>query len=1049
MTHKSLLTIAVAIAGSVPASSECVEYWWDSARDASMTVPVVDGVADITDFGPRLSPAPHILFMQVVNSEGMRGPISQFFAIGDLAALRKATAVEYWWDNNRSAKRSVPISNGLAEITDFGPTLSPGAHILFMQVLNTDGTRGPISQFFAMGDVATLRQASVVEYWWDHDRSTAMSVPVTNGLAEITDFGAPLGPGLHTLFMQPLYTDGRRGPTHQLFVPVIQAKKDAAGFEYWLDDLYDSRTFLATESGEASFTIDLQDTDPGIHLLSVRPLMKDGSHGALWQRIIVNTPRQTARVAAYRYSINNVTGTVPAQQPWTPDQVLTLPLPETDALCDPASGRFNTDGNRLSLMAGLGTTIVLTPILESGHPMASITETVDLDGSIDRTAIPLAMNRKVALTTPRGELYEAIVMEFDDVAPAYLRPSAACSLRILDANGADVVALQAAAGETVSFLHKSTKYFAVVHHADDAAPAEIDLKLMALPNRVPAPSIAFEAGTVTLGCDDPEATIRYTLDDSEPTAESAEYTGPFDIDRNYPIRAVATVGDMDDSDIARHEPAYFRVEPMAMSYNGRYLTLTNPREGAEIKYALDGGEPTTYSGTIDLPGISAVTAHAEYPYLLDSEELSFTPKYHYDGATATLTAAGRLADAFEWSGTDAIESLAVNGNVNDADFATMRSIASLRSLDLSGATPDGASLPAGALASTALHTVSLPAALTGAGNGIVRDTPQLTSLRWNASTPLTAAMLAEQGNPNLLVYVADKGLAPTSQRNVIDGGLHSDLLQLSAGYPFECPESFTAAKASYTRTFGMTSGMGECAGWETITLPFNVNSFTMSDTGTECAPFATDGSYTLRPFWLYALDENGWRAASTILAHEPYIISLPNNDAYIDGWSLSGPMTFAAENVRIEATEPMPSTNGLRTLTPSFRGENADGALYVLNAYDDSGEYAPGSVFLPGWGDVKPFECYFTAKDSPQRISIFGDILGLEDVFGDRAGGSLVCRVENGALYVLSDRDRTVRVVNTTGAVVRTASLTAGEEARIDGLVHGFYMVENIKICIR
>ncbi len=247
----------------------------------------------------------------------------------------------------------------------------------------------------------------------------------------------------------------------------------------------------------------------------------------------------------------------------------------------------------------------------------------------------------------------------------------------------------------------------------------------------------------------------------------------------------------------------------------------------------------------------------------------------------------------------------------------------------------------------------------------------------------------------------------------------------------------------------MTSGMGECAGWETITLPFNVNSFTMSDTGTECAPFATDGSYTLRPFWLYALDENGWRAASTILAHEPYIISLPNNDAYIDGWSLSGPMTFAAENVRIEATEPMPSTNGLRTLTPSFRGENADGALYVLNAYDDSGEYAPGSVFLPGWGDVKPFECYFTAKDSPQRISIFGDILGLEAVFGDRAGGSLVCRVENGALYVLSDRDRTVRVVNTTGAVVRTASLTAGEEARIDGLVHGFYMVENIKICIR
>ncbi|MBD3392311.1 MAG: hypothetical protein GF418_09605 [Chitinivibrionales bacterium] len=67
--------------------------------------------------------------------------------------------------------------------------------------------------------------------------------------------------------------------------------------------------------------------------------------------------------------------------------------------------------------------------------------------------------------------------------------------------------------------------------------------------RLAAPTITPSRGTfvdaleVTITTDIDNATIRYTLDHSEPTAESDEYTGPFTIDQTTTVTAKAFAGD--------------------------------------------------------------------------------------------------------------------------------------------------------------------------------------------------------------------------------------------------------------------------------------------------------------------------------------------------------------------------------------------------------------------------------------------------------------------------------------------------------------------------
>ena len=117
--------------------------------------------------------------------------------------------------------------------------------------------------------------------------------------------------------------------------------------------------------------------------------------------------------------------------------------------------------------------------------------------------------------------------------------------------------------------------------------------------------------TVTLTCATENATIHYTLDGTEPTAQSAKYEAPVAITKACTLKAVAVKeGNYTDSQVAT---AQFTVKakevvatPVISPNGGEFetsatVTLTCGTDDAQIYYTLDGTTPTTASAAYSQP----------------------------------------------------------------------------------------------------------------------------------------------------------------------------------------------------------------------------------------------------------------------------------------------------------------------------------------------------------------------------------------------------------------------------------------------------------------
>ena len=255
----------------------------------------------------------------------------------------------------------------------------------------------------------------------------------------------------------------------------------------------------------------------------------------------------------------------------------------------------------------------------------------------------------------------------------------------------------------------------------------------------------------------------------------------------------------------------------------------------------------------------------------------------------------------------------------------------------------------------------------------------ITAITWNPNTAIGDEAFGAQTNPNLLLYVKSEAYAPSNVQNVIANGRARKIVLTDAasGNDFNCPEAFTAEEISYTHRYGMTTGIGECRGWETIALPFDVKQFTHESKGT-LIPFKVFSSTSAgKPFWLYRLTASGWQEAANIEANTPYIISLPNNRAYDNDYNLPGVMTFSSSNVTVPVTEVVRSTYGDRTFVANFTSQSASWSIYALNVNNDYSTYSDylpeGSTFIRELRTVHPFEAYMTnsSGNAKQFLPLF------------------------------------------------------------------------------
>jgi len=190
-------------------------------------------------------------------------------------------------------------------------------------------------------------------------------------------------------------------------------------------------------------------------------------------------------------------------------------------------------------------------------------------------------------------------------------------------------------------------------------------------------------------------------------------------------------------------------------------------------------------------------------------------------------------------------------------------------------------------ACTSLVSVQLPATVSTLSPASFVHCSALSAIDWQANAPLLALL---PDNPNLLVYVSDSAYAPSGVGNVVVGGVCSHLTLTDDPIGFYALHDFTAYTAVYRHTYALPTPIDGSYGWETLTLPFDVQLISHETRG-DIAPFAAlddEGFALRRPFWLCGPGETGFRRAAAIDAYVPYLIAMPNHPIYLDEYRLAG-----------------------------------------------------------------------------------------------------------------------------------------------------------------
>lgn len=339
-----------------------------------------------------------------------------------------------------------------------------------------------------------------------------------------------------------------------------------------------------------------------------------------------------------------------------------------------------------------------------------------------------------------------------------------------------------------------------------------------------------------------------------------------------------------------------------------------------------------------------------------------------------------------------------------------------------------------------LQTLEVPATVAYADNvwevtGIAEDAlancSDLAAVIWNPYAQFRATV----SNPNFLLYVSDaKYVAWSDQNAVVDGVAENVVLtDGKEGNDFYCPRSFTAEKITYTHNYTMETGIMEPKGWETIALPFDVQTISHSSAGV-ILPFkkwTTESEE--KPFWLYELTTSGYQEAEGIKANTPYLISMPNNSLYLTDYRIVGEVTFESENVEVKNSSDLNNVKySDRTFVPNFVNKNDD-AILALNVNNDivtNTSEEKGSKFVKGLRQVYPFEAYMTTTSNTRSIDVLDGM-----TTGIRTVKSMAGETSQG-----------VRVYDMRGVLVRSSASRA--DAR-KGLKPGVYVVQGKKMIIK
>ena len=312
------------------------------------------------------------------------------------------------------------------------------------------------------------------------------------------------------------------------------------------------------------------------------------------------------------------------------------------------------------------------------------------------------------------------------------------------------------------------------------------------------------------------------------------------------------------------------------------------------------------------------------------------------------------------------------------------------------------------LGSSKLRSIVVPQTVTEVGKDLFLRAGNLLAVEWNSPADIKADCFNPSSqNGNLLVYVqADANVQYAG--NVIRDGKISQLV-LSDNKPMRVLKPFHADRVSYTRHFSKPTHIGESAGWETLVLPFDVQTV-RSETAGELTPIAISQK-TDHPYWLAEMGSDGnFTPATAIKANVPYIIAMPNSPEYYEEYNVTGKVIFTALDAEVKPNTP-PAATANRHLKAAYETVDAADSVFVVNDEDYTPQtggdtYYAGSVFVRNLRDVRPFEAYLTlgGGNSKERMFIPIEAPAYTDIRQVMLGHSATDAWQDSPVYDLTGR---------------------------------------------
>ena len=309
-----------------------LEYWMDGDFENRKTESTDNTTIPLSvDIG-SMTYGIHTISYRVQNDIGQYGPMKTYMYYINPAETfgSSVESFDYWIDGDYSARKTQAVTEEYVTLSDIDiSTLGTGVHFFYVQPKDNLGKLGKLHRYMFFIPFTTEEQEgtsiSKVEYWIDEDYNGRVSKATNETTIPIEVDIKGLGYGNHIISYRVVndlgqYSELRR---KMFYLGLVGETLSLKGYEYWIDEQYESRV-TGTVSG-ASAEIDISDIDisslsEGVHFFYVRTLNDNDQYGKL-HRYMFYIPKYvedeaTANMSKVEYWIDNDMAnriTVPAE----------------------------------------------------------------------------------------------------------------------------------------------------------------------------------------------------------------------------------------------------------------------------------------------------------------------------------------------------------------------------------------------------------------------------------------------------------------------------------------------------------------------------------------------------------------------------------------------------------------------------------------------------------------------------------------------------------------------------------------------------------------